>query len=348
MTQVAATGMGDGVEVSPAMPQMTPCPTHYGAALSVSVVICTHNPRSEYLARTLDALRRQTLATDAWELILIDNASSQSVAPALTAWHPRGRMVQEKKIGLTNARLRGIAESQSPLIVFVDDDNLLAASYLEEALRISAGYMFLGAWGGGVEGEFEAPPPKWLLPYLSFIAVKACSELVWSNEPFHDASSPIGAGMCIRKAVAQRYAEMLDKDPVRQVLGRRGQQLSGGEDTDMVLTAIDMGLGVGRFPQLVLKHLIPKGRTTEAYILKLAEESQVSNYLLREIRRLPYPPYFSGSLLRRVATWVRLWTLPRMDRRIRQALVRGQRKGRRLAAELLAKPPVDGAAAGQS
>jgi hypothetical protein len=163
---------------------------------------------------------------------------------------------------------------------------------------------------------------------------------VWSNEYFHDRSTPIGAGMCIRRPVAERYAEMLDTHPVRQLLGRRGEQLSGSEDTDMALTAIDMGLGVGRFPQLVLTHVIPRGRMTEDYILRLAEESQLSNYLLRAIRQRPYPPYFSGGLARRVFTWLRLWTLPRMQRRITQALVRGQRRGRRMAANLLTESAV--------
>lgn len=43
----------------------------------ISVVICTHNPREDYLRRTLEALRIQTLAKERWELLLIDNASKQ-------------------------------------------------------------------------------------------------------------------------------------------------------------------------------------------------------------------------------------------------------------------------------
>jgi hypothetical protein len=256
--------------------------------------------------------------------------------------------LEEPRPGKTFALKRAQSEAKSQLIVIVDDDNLLVPTYLADAVRIAADHPFLGAWGGGSVGEYEAALPRWLEPYLSFIAVKDCKELVWSNEPFHEASSPIGAGMCIRKAVAQRYADILDNDPVRQNLGPRDGLLARCEDIDMALTAIDMGLGVGRFPELVLTHVIPQGRMTEAYILKLAEESQISSFLLRKIRRRPYQPYFSGSLLKRFAKWVRLWTLPRMDRRIRQALIRGERKGRRMAAELLAEPPVDGVGAGQS
>jgi GT2 family glycosyltransferase len=322
---------------------------HMAVLPSATVVICTHNPRRDLLTRVLSALRAQTLPCSDWELLVVDNNSAERVAAWVdVSWHPHARVLEEPRPGKTFALKRAQSEAKSQLIVIVDDDNLLVPTYLADAVRIASDHPFLGAWGGGSVGEYEVPLPRWLAPYLSFIAVKGCNELVWSNEAFHEASNPIGAGMCIRKAVAQRYADILDKDPVRQILGPRDGLLARCEDIDMALTAIDMGLGVGRFPELVLTHVIPQGRMTEAYILKLAEESQISNFLLREIRRRPYPPYFSGSMLKRFVKWVRLWTLPRMDRRIRQAIIRGQRKGRHMAAQLLAKPPVDGVGAGQS
>ena len=42
-----------------------------------SVIVCTHNPRLIYLRRVLEALRSQTLPLEQWELLLIDNASSE-------------------------------------------------------------------------------------------------------------------------------------------------------------------------------------------------------------------------------------------------------------------------------
>lgn len=293
-----------------------------------TVVMCTFNPHRERLGRALRALREQTTAVDAWELIIVDNNSVPPVADWLdVSWHPRARIVREERQGLTHARMKGIAEARAPLLIFVDDDNLLAPTYIGEAVRIGGAYGFLGAWGGGCSGEFETPPPRWLLPHLSFVAVKECTELVWSNEYFHDRSTPIGAGLCLRKAVADRYVATVADDDVRRLLDRRGSVLAGCGDLDMAMTAIDMGLGVGRFPSLQLIHVIPGGRMTEAYILRMAEESQASSLVLRRIRGRPIRPYLSGSLLRRAFMWLRLWTLPRMDRRIRFALMRGYAKG---------------------
>jgi glycosyltransferase involved in cell wall biosynthesis len=43
----------------------------------VSVILCTHNPRPDYLDRVLASLRGQTLPAEQWEFLLVDNASRQ-------------------------------------------------------------------------------------------------------------------------------------------------------------------------------------------------------------------------------------------------------------------------------
>src|SRR5204862_5153681 len=102
--------------------------------MQLSVILCTHNPRPDYLASTLEALRNQILPQEAWELVLVDNASDPTVVSATRlGWHKNGRQVREEKLGLTPARLRGIAEAKGEMLVFVDDDNVLAADYLTEA-----------------------------------------------------------------------------------------------------------------------------------------------------------------------------------------------------------------------
>ena len=45
--------------------------------LEVSVVVPTHNPRRDYLERVLEALAEQTLDRSRWEMVIVDNASSE-------------------------------------------------------------------------------------------------------------------------------------------------------------------------------------------------------------------------------------------------------------------------------
>src|SRR5262245_26999607 len=48
----------------------------------LSVIVPAHNPNRVRLARTLAALRAQTLAADSWEAVLVDNASSPALEKA--------------------------------------------------------------------------------------------------------------------------------------------------------------------------------------------------------------------------------------------------------------------------
>src|SRR5712691_6902938 len=99
-----------------------------------SVIICTHNPRMDYLARVLTALKEQTRSKELWELLFIDNASDEPLAGRVyLSWQPNAKHVRETAIGLTSARIRGINESRGNLLVFVDDDNVLDRDYLEQA-----------------------------------------------------------------------------------------------------------------------------------------------------------------------------------------------------------------------
>jgi glycosyltransferase involved in cell wall biosynthesis len=45
----------------------------------ISVVLCTYNPRTDYLQRCVDGLRKQTLDQTAWELVVVDNNSQPAV-----------------------------------------------------------------------------------------------------------------------------------------------------------------------------------------------------------------------------------------------------------------------------
>ena len=115
---------------------------------SLAVVLCSHNPRAEHIRRALEGLEAQTLPRDRWELLLVDNASTESLRERFALdWHPGARHVRAPILGLTNARLRGLEETSlsSSVIVFVDDDNVLAPDYLEVCAAIGRDRPEIGA-----------------------------------------------------------------------------------------------------------------------------------------------------------------------------------------------------------
>jgi glycosyltransferase involved in cell wall biosynthesis len=179
--------------------------------MTLSVLVCTHNPRMDYLARALQASKEQDLPSSEWELLIIDNASERPVREMCdVSWHPNSRHVREEKLGLVPARLRGIRESTGSVLLFVDDDNVLQTNYLREALRIAREWPMLGVWGGHVEGVFEVEPSSEVLEYVWMLGVRNVATVQRSNATFDNHAIPIGAGMCVRRPVALRYGYSSD------------------------------------------------------------------------------------------------------------------------------------------
>jgi glycosyltransferase involved in cell wall biosynthesis len=268
---------------------------------AVSVIICTHNPRENYLRRVLDALKAQTLPAKDWELLLVDNASETPLAGRVDfSWHPNARHVREEKLGLTHARLRGIAESKGNLLVFVDDDNVLRTGYLQACLKISSDWPVLGAWNGSCIPEFEIEPPAELRPYLWSLLTEKLSASLWAKLPMGGPALPTGAGMAVRRPVAERYLELATRDPLRQMLDRSGRNLGAGGDSDMALTTFKLGLGTGRFPELELTHLIPARRLMLGYLEPLFEGFGYGSVILSAVHGNDqwYPGQFGPSALK--------------------------------------------------
>lgn len=262
-----------------------------------SVIICTHNPRSDYLNRTLKALQAQTLPCQQWELLLIDNASTEQVADAWDlSWHSGARHIREDELGLTHARIRGIREARGQMLILVDDDNVLAPDFLDRVAVIAAAHPHLGVIGSGsVEPEFEVQPPRPLLRLaanhgglLPLLALKRVSSPLWSNNPLDRSSMPWGAGLCVTRETAASYVDFIHRLNITGVLDRRGKELfSAGDDLFSWTTALS-GKGFGVFPSLHVVHLISAGRLETGYFLQLIRGWWVSesilNYLLAGVQ----------------------------------------------------------------
>ena len=296
--------------------------------LAASVIVCAHNPRPNYLSRVFEALRQQTLDKGCWELLLIDNLSDEPLAGKWDmSWHPNARHIHEPELGLAPARRRGMCEASSDLLVFVDDDNVLAADYLSQALRIEEEWPRLGVWGSAsIVPEFEAVPPDHLKKFLPLLALREIKEARWSSLYAHNGAlckdaAPWGAGLCVRAKVGEEYLSACGNSSI-QVTGRRGGSLVSGEDIEISIVACHSGWGMGIFPELHLVHLIPTERLSDEHFLKLWEGMAFSDFLLTNkwLGAVPRSP----SSMRGLAGHLKnLITRRGMDRRMYMAYQRG-------------------------
>ncbi len=271
--------------------------------IAISAVIPAHNPDPGRLRRTLLGLKAQTLAAERFEVVLVDNASERFPDEAFfSECRPENfAVVEEKRLGLTAARLTGFAASRGALVVLVDDDNVLAPDYFAAAEEIGRDYPFLASWSGNVELVYEpgaqAPPLIW----RGYLAERSCPVAVWSNDPAHNDSTPWGAGMCIRRVLADGYRAHCAQQPARLKLDLSGKQLTYGGDTDIAYFGCAVGYGKGVFPQLKVRHLIPPERCETSYLLRAAEGHAYSEWLHHWVLHgaVPADPLSPGGRLKR-------------------------------------------------
>jgi GT2 family glycosyltransferase len=105
--------------------------------LLLSVVVPTYN-RSASLRRMLLALGEQTLPADQFEVIVVDDGSTDATQRVLGEVRPPYALtaLRQANQGPGAARNFGVREARANLVVFVDDDTVPLPTLLEQHLRV--------------------------------------------------------------------------------------------------------------------------------------------------------------------------------------------------------------------
>lgn len=97
----------------------------------ISVLVPVHN-QEKYIGRCLRSLLSQNYPRDAFEIIVIDDGSSDRTPYALELFKEEITLVRnETNLGLPASLNRGIRASVSPFIVRVDADDYVNAEFLK-------------------------------------------------------------------------------------------------------------------------------------------------------------------------------------------------------------------------
>ncbi|HVO17940.1 MAG TPA: glycosyltransferase [Anaeromyxobacter sp.] len=279
--------------------------------MSLDVVLCTHNPRLPTLRRVINALVRQTSGPQSFRFLLVDNASSppvrNDVLHPLTRAGVDARRVEEPALGLTRARLRALAETRAELLLFVDDDNELSERYLEEGLRFASKHPGVGAFGGKLLLPPELEPPYWVSPFLNYLGIKdAGDEVIVGSSLAWGPWEPPGAGLFVRRVVAQAYGRRVESDPRCLLLGRQGERgLASCDDSFLVRQAPSLGLSTAYVPQLWLHHHLEPERFRYRYLLRLLTAFGASLAVLEALvsETAEIPNRYRGRMRSLITAW---------------------------------------------
>ncbi len=295
---------------------------------NLSIIICTYNPDENIFKRCLDAIKKASVEYRPHEILIVDNNSANKFSEQEYCREfcngCDARMINEKEQGLTSARLKGIREATGDILVFIDDDNLIAADFFKQGMKVAAEYQHIGSWSGRVTLEFEKEPEAWTRPYHGLLVKREIEKNYWSNMPHLPETMPCGAGLFVRKQVADYYVQLHETGKRNIKLDRNGDSLFSGGDNDLAACACDIGMGVGVFHQVELIHYIPAFRTEKEYLLKLAEGIAASTIVFHAFRgEMPEKQNFKNSM----ANSIRMLIKKKIAAQFFKAVLAGKKAG---------------------
>ncbi|HEX4052638.1 MAG TPA: glycosyltransferase [Tepidisphaeraceae bacterium] len=229
---------------------------------SVSILICTHN-RADILRRTLQSLAELCIpAQSRFEVIVVGNACTDHTDRVVDAAKADiafpVRYVVENQIGLSIARNRAIQAATGQIMAFLDDDVWVEPDWAIELLRVYHDYP-ADVVGGRVDLWWESgAAPEWLNPGYYWL-LSACNH---GNKTFRmrDGIGAIGANFSFRGGVLSRIGGF------REDLGRIGNEMLAGEETDFVERAMAAGFKAFHVPSVRVRHWVPASRATPEYL----------------------------------------------------------------------------------
>jgi GT2 family glycosyltransferase len=224
----------------------------------ISVIIPVYRDWTR-LALCLEALERQTLPEDAFEIIVVDNEPEAHVAAVRLP--PNARLIHEPKPGSYAARNAAVAVSRGMHLAFTDSDCIPHADWLERGLRLMEAHP---------EARVTGPVPIFREAGTSYAAFLY---------DFHTAFKQKQAATAGRCATANLMVPLR----VFEAVGPFDERLASGGDADWNERAQRAGIPLIYSEDVAVEH--PARQTVADIIRKRRRRAGAI------AQRKPYPTY---------------------------------------------------------
>jgi len=235
-----------------------------GPAPEVSIVICTYN-NCESLRDTLRSIAAQRDPRQvAQELIVVDNNSADATRGVVEEFEAAGdyphpvRYVFEASQGVAHARNTGVREARGEFLFFVDDDVTIDPGWLQ-ALLVCFRESNADAVGTRIDRDWICPVPAWYSDEIAGCLIAqdyGPRRIRWTAENRILVTASLG----FRRAVFDAHGMF------RSELGRRGDSLVGGEDSEYYRRLLRSGATVMYEPAAVAFHKVERDRLSKDYL----------------------------------------------------------------------------------
>lgn len=269
--------------------------------INLTVIIPTLN-RAESLKIALNSMVKQTLPQTEFELIVVDNGSTDKTKEIVESFRSKIANLQywyEQKPGLHAGRHLGLEKSKSNILVYADDDIEAFPGWLA-AIKDTLKDKKVHLVGGKNLPKFAVDPPCWLKEIwskerrygkaFSYLAISDLGDEVKEIDPYY----VWGCNFSIRKSVLLE-AEGFHPDGVPpELIKYRGD--GEGYVSRFVLAK---GYKAIYNPKASIYHLISKEKMTLGYLCQKAYMAGVSeSYAETRYRK-------EGCSVKKQANWLK-------------------------------------------
>ena len=229
----------------------------------ISAIICSHN-RAEYLQEAIRSLVCQTLSSQEYEIIVVDNKSIDNTkAVVLNDFcHVNNlRYVYEPILGLSQARNTGWRQAVGEYVAYLDDDAIAYPQWLEKILHVFETIKPKPACvGGRIEPLWETARPPWLSDKIA--CCLGVLDLSDSPMTLDDSHWLFGGNSAYPRHLLE------DVGGFQTTLGRKGNKLLSNEEILLHQQLKQRGYRYYYHPEVAIRHHVPSFRLTKSWVVR--------------------------------------------------------------------------------
>jgi glycosyltransferase involved in cell wall biosynthesis len=230
----------------------------------MTVVFATYNGAGT-LRRILEAHERLQPPEGGWQLVTVDNGSTDSTPSLLAEFAERLPLIRlrEPRPGKNNALNRGLEAIAGNLVAFTDDDALPYQDWLQQLRQAADGQPRFDVFGGSVRPCWDAPPPPWL---LSCVPLDVTYSLTDPKLP----DGPVGPGLVFGPNMAVRAGVFAEGHRFDPDIGPNRGSYAMGSETELTKRLARHGLACGHVGAAVVEHIIRPHQMRPGWVLRRA------------------------------------------------------------------------------
>ena len=235
--------------------------------MKLSIVICSYN-RAQYIGDALDSLYKQTTSLSDFEILLVDNNSTDGTPEVYKSWreiHPEGNFqyLTEHQQGASFARNTGAAHAKTGWLCFMDDDAVAFPDFVANIIKHTQEKPTIVGFGGKIIPKYIPEKPVWMSYYVSSLV----GNFDYSPVPcaFKKGKYPLESNMVIKKSVFDQIGGFNTTLP-----GVMGTLRIGGEGKELFYKVIGLGEEIYYDPNIIVYHVVETNKLTKEYLYRVA------------------------------------------------------------------------------